>query len=165
MTMGIALALDHRARVEEFQRKHRTGLVTLVFTDMVDASGHQQRLDRAFHVQQLSWQWKRPMPCPRHASIALRRQKVNGHANSAPFCGFVLRCSGPDATGMWPFMKERRSIVVRTRSLWGCGFTRNSVTCRFMWRACQANQAGTSLLQAHRQLVRRTIARFAACHV
>ena len=29
------MALQHRAQVEEFRRKHRTGLVTLLFTDIV----------------------------------------------------------------------------------------------------------------------------------
>jgi len=37
MTLGSALASDDRARVEEFRRKHRTGLMTLVFTDLVDS--------------------------------------------------------------------------------------------------------------------------------
>ena len=59
---------EHQNRLEAFQRKHRTGLVTLVFTDLVN-------------------------------SVALRRQL--------------------------------------------------------------GDQAGTSLLQAHRQLVRQTLARFA----
>jgi hypothetical protein len=30
--MDNELALQHRAQVEEFRRRHRTGLVTLVFT-------------------------------------------------------------------------------------------------------------------------------------
>ncbi len=62
------VALERRERVEEFQRQHRTGLLALVFTDLVD-------------------------------SVALRRQL--------------------------------------------------------------GDQAGTSLLQAHRQLVRQTLTRFA----
>jgi len=38
------LALDHRARVEEFRRKHRTGLVTLVFADLVDSVALRRQL-------------------------------------------------------------------------------------------------------------------------
>ena len=33
--MSLPLATEHRARGEELQRRHRVGLVTLVFTDMV----------------------------------------------------------------------------------------------------------------------------------
>ena len=66
--MNALPAVETRTRVEAFRRKHRTGLVTLVFTDLAD-------------------------------SVALRRQMVD--------------------------------------------------------------QAGTSLLQAHRRLVRQTLARFA----
>src|ERR1043166_4971138 len=36
--MELQIALEHRARVEEFQRKHRTGLLTLVFTDTVGST-------------------------------------------------------------------------------------------------------------------------------
>jgi len=32
------IAIEHRAKVEEFQRKHRTGLLTLLFTDIVDST-------------------------------------------------------------------------------------------------------------------------------
>ena len=32
------MALQHRAQVEEFRRKHRTGLLTLVFTDIVGST-------------------------------------------------------------------------------------------------------------------------------
>jgi hypothetical protein len=31
------IAIEGRAKVEEFQRKHRTGLLTLLFTDIVDS--------------------------------------------------------------------------------------------------------------------------------
>ena len=40
--MRIQAALEHPERVEAFQRQHRTGLLTLVFTDLVDATGVQQ---------------------------------------------------------------------------------------------------------------------------
>ncbi len=33
--MDLDLASQHRTQVEEFQREHRTGLVTQVFTDRV----------------------------------------------------------------------------------------------------------------------------------
>ena len=38
MSMDLERALQHRAQVEEFRRKHRTGLVTLVFTDIVGST-------------------------------------------------------------------------------------------------------------------------------
>ncbi len=42
--MDLELALQHRAQVEEFRRKHRTGLVTLVFTDIVGSTQLKQAL-------------------------------------------------------------------------------------------------------------------------
>lgn len=41
---GGPLALDHRARVEGFRRKNRTGQVTLVFTDSVDSIALRRQL-------------------------------------------------------------------------------------------------------------------------
>ena|SRR3989442_6518455 len=38
MSMNLELASEHRAQVEEFRRKHRTGLLTLVFTDIVGST-------------------------------------------------------------------------------------------------------------------------------
>src|SRR3990172_8633934 len=38
---------DTRARVEEFRRKHRTGLVTLLFTDLVGSTELKQRVGDA----------------------------------------------------------------------------------------------------------------------
>jgi hypothetical protein len=37
MTTDIALALQHGTQVEELRRRHRTGLLALVFTDLVDS--------------------------------------------------------------------------------------------------------------------------------
>jgi hypothetical protein len=48
-----ALAIDPRARVEEFQRKHRVGLLTLLFTDVVDSARLKQTLGEA--VPGTSW--------------------------------------------------------------------------------------------------------------
>ena len=42
--MDLEMALQHRARVEEFRRKHRTGLLTLVFTDIVGSTALKQGL-------------------------------------------------------------------------------------------------------------------------
>ena len=42
--MAFEMALQHRAQVEEFRRKHRTGLLTLVFTDIVGSTALKQRL-------------------------------------------------------------------------------------------------------------------------
>lgn len=42
--MDLAKALEHRARVEEFQRKHRIALLTLVFTDLTGAAVLRQDL-------------------------------------------------------------------------------------------------------------------------
>src|SRR5213594_1523594 len=42
--MDLELALQHRAEVEEFRRKHRTGLLTLVFTDIVGSTALKQEL-------------------------------------------------------------------------------------------------------------------------
>ena len=42
--MNLPLAAEERARVEEFRRKHRTGLVTLLFTDMVGSTKIKQAL-------------------------------------------------------------------------------------------------------------------------
>src|SRR5688572_20503588 len=42
--MDLANALGHRARVEEFQRKHRIALLTLVFTDFAGATDLKQDL-------------------------------------------------------------------------------------------------------------------------
>ena len=40
--MDFELAIQHRALVEEFRRRHHTGLLTLVFTDIVDSTGLKQ---------------------------------------------------------------------------------------------------------------------------
>jgi len=42
--MNLPLAAEERARVEEFRRRHRTGLVTLLFTDMVGSTRIKQAL-------------------------------------------------------------------------------------------------------------------------
>jgi len=42
--MDLELALQHRAQVEEFRRKHRTGLLALVFTDIVGSTALKQGL-------------------------------------------------------------------------------------------------------------------------
>ncbi len=42
--MNLELAPEHRARVEAFQRQHRTGLLTLVFTDLVDSVALRRQL-------------------------------------------------------------------------------------------------------------------------
>jgi class 3 adenylate cyclase len=36
------IAIERRAKIEEFQRKHRTGLLTLLFTDIVDSTRLKQ---------------------------------------------------------------------------------------------------------------------------
>ncbi|HXJ61586.1 MAG TPA: protein kinase [Verrucomicrobiae bacterium] len=41
--MDLELALKHRAQVEAFRRKHRIGLLTLVFTDIVGSTELKQR--------------------------------------------------------------------------------------------------------------------------
>ena len=41
--MDLEVALKHRAQVEEFRRKHRIGLLTLVFTDIVGSTELKQR--------------------------------------------------------------------------------------------------------------------------
>jgi class 3 adenylate cyclase len=38
-----AATLKHRRQVEEFQRKHRIGLLTLLFTDIVGSTKLKQR--------------------------------------------------------------------------------------------------------------------------
>src|SRR5512136_1158963 len=38
MSMDLKEALQYRRQVEEFRRKYRTGLVTLVFTDIVGST-------------------------------------------------------------------------------------------------------------------------------
>src|SRR6266496_6853330 len=42
--MDLEMELQHRAQVEEFRRKHRTGLLTLVFTDIVGSTALKQGL-------------------------------------------------------------------------------------------------------------------------
>lgn len=42
--MNVELPSQHRERVEAFQRQHRTGLVTLVFTDLVDSVAARRQL-------------------------------------------------------------------------------------------------------------------------
>ena len=42
--MDLQLALEQRAKVEEFQRKHRIGLLTLLFTDLVGSTKLKQEL-------------------------------------------------------------------------------------------------------------------------
>lgn len=42
--MNSDLAQSHCAHVEEFRRRHRTGLVTLVFTDLVDSVALRRQL-------------------------------------------------------------------------------------------------------------------------
>ncbi len=41
--MERELALRHRAQVEEFQRKHRIGLLTLLFSDIVGSMALKQK--------------------------------------------------------------------------------------------------------------------------
>jgi class 3 adenylate cyclase len=40
--MDFELALRHRTQVEEFRLRHRTGLLTLVFTDIVGSTQLKQ---------------------------------------------------------------------------------------------------------------------------
>ena len=42
--MDLEFALEHRAQVEEFRRRHRTGLLTLLFTDIVGSTALKQGL-------------------------------------------------------------------------------------------------------------------------
>ncbi len=42
--MDLQLVLEQRAKVEEFQRKHRIGLLTLLFTDLVGSTQLKQEL-------------------------------------------------------------------------------------------------------------------------
>ena len=42
--MHLQLASGQRAKVEAFQRKHHTGVVTLLFTDMVGSTSLKQEL-------------------------------------------------------------------------------------------------------------------------
>ena len=42
--MTAEMALGYRERVEEFRRRHRTGLVTLLFTDIVGSTKLKQTL-------------------------------------------------------------------------------------------------------------------------
>ncbi|MDA1274593.1 MAG: hypothetical protein O2960_11165 [Verrucomicrobia bacterium] len=42
--MNLELAPEHRERVEAFQRRRRTGLVTLVFTDLMDSVAARRQL-------------------------------------------------------------------------------------------------------------------------
>src|SRR5439155_4903699 len=44
MSADLSMALEHHAKVEEFRRKHRTSLLTLVFTDMVGSTALKQGL-------------------------------------------------------------------------------------------------------------------------
>ena len=44
MSEDLPIAREHRAQVEEFRRRHRTGLLTLVFTDIVGSTALKQRL-------------------------------------------------------------------------------------------------------------------------
>jgi class 3 adenylate cyclase len=37
-TVNTEIAIKQRAKIEEFRRKHHTGLVTLLFTDIVDST-------------------------------------------------------------------------------------------------------------------------------
>jgi class 3 adenylate cyclase len=38
------IAIERRAKVEEFQHRHRVGLLTLLFTDIVDSTKLKQSL-------------------------------------------------------------------------------------------------------------------------
>ena len=49
--MDLQLPLEQRAKVEEFQRKHRVALLTLVFTDLVGSTQLKQRLGDSKGVQ------------------------------------------------------------------------------------------------------------------
>ncbi len=42
--MNVELPSQHRGRVEAFQRQHHTGLLTLVFTDLVDSVALRRQL-------------------------------------------------------------------------------------------------------------------------
>src|SRR5437667_8953502 len=44
MSADLSMALEHHAKVEEFRRRHRTSLLTLVFTDMVGSTALKQGL-------------------------------------------------------------------------------------------------------------------------
>ncbi|MBM3838865.1 MAG: hypothetical protein FJ398_13040 [Verrucomicrobia bacterium] len=41
---NLQVALEHRGKVEEFQRKHRIGLLTLLFTDLIGSTKLKQDL-------------------------------------------------------------------------------------------------------------------------
>ena len=45
--MDFQLALQHGAQVEEFRRGHRTGLVTLLFTDILGSTQLKRALGTA----------------------------------------------------------------------------------------------------------------------
>ena len=42
--MDLPLATEHRAKVEAFQRKHRTAVLTLLFSDIVGSVALKQQL-------------------------------------------------------------------------------------------------------------------------
>ena len=44
LNMDLQVALDHRTQVEQFRNKYRTGLVTLLFTDIVGSTKLKQAL-------------------------------------------------------------------------------------------------------------------------
>src|SRR6266699_7193640 len=44
MSVDLNIGIPHRAQVEEFRRRHRTGLLTLVFTDIVGSTALKQGL-------------------------------------------------------------------------------------------------------------------------
>ena len=55
--MDPQLALEQRAKVEAFQRKHRSGVLTLLFTDLVASTKLKQELgDR----ESVAWIQKHP---------------------------------------------------------------------------------------------------------
>ncbi len=94
MTHCSALALDPRARVEEFRRKHRTGQVTLVFTDLVasvalrrqlgDQAGtsllqaHRQLVRLALKPEKSSWIAAKEHSAAQPIRVRLRNRRLDG---------------------------------------------------------------------------------------
>ena len=64
--MDITAALSQRAKVEQFRRKHRIGLLTLLFTDIVGSTKLKQDLgdQKAVDLIQLHHQKVRDILAP-----------------------------------------------------------------------------------------------------
>ena len=86
MSADLSMALEHHAKVEEFRRKHRTSLLTLVFTDMVGST------DRAAELGDRRW---RAVLDAHDAVVRAELEQFRGKLHRTTGDGILATFDGP----------------------------------------------------------------------